>query len=94
MYLHIVYQVGVQTVFALTFKLFTSIMNFIIILFEHLMILEMSFYFFSSSFLGDGLTVPTKFSHFERQGEMKTPSDRKPRTDISAFENGGESIYC
>ncbi|XP_073937885.1 uncharacterized protein C12orf50 homolog isoform X1 [Castor canadensis] len=42
---------------------------------------------------GDGLTVPTKFSHFERQGEMKTPSDRKPRTDISAFENGGGDCY-
>ncbi|KAM8801518.1 uncharacterized protein C12orf50 homolog isoform 3-T3 [Rhynchonycteris naso] len=38
---------------------------------------------------GDGLTVPTKFSLIERQGEMKASLDRKPRTDIAAFENGG-----
>ncbi|ELK02546.1 hypothetical protein PAL_GLEAN10022442 [Pteropus alecto] len=38
---------------------------------------------------GDGLTVPTKFSLFERQGEIKALLDRKPRTDIAAFENGG-----
>ncbi|EPY80604.1 hypothetical protein CB1_000814002 [Camelus ferus] len=37
---------------------------------------------------GDGLTVPTKFSLFERQGEIKASLDRKPRTDIAAFENG------
>lgn len=40
--------------------------------------------------LGDGLTVPTKFSLFERSGEAKTSLDRKPRTDIAVFENGGE----
>ncbi|XP_039725264.1 uncharacterized protein C12orf50 homolog isoform X4 [Pteropus medius] len=38
---------------------------------------------------GDGLTVPTKFSLFESQGEIKALLDRKPRTDIAAFENGG-----
>nr|KAF6493854.1 hypothetical protein HJG63_001678 [Rousettus aegyptiacus] len=38
---------------------------------------------------GDGLTVPTKFSLFERQSEIKALLDRKPRTDIAAFENGG-----
>lgn len=43
--------------------------------------------------LGDGLTVPTKFSLYERQGEIKASLDRKPRTDIAAFENGGELIY-
>ncbi|XP_029398406.1 uncharacterized protein C12orf50 homolog isoform X3 [Mus pahari] len=43
---------------------------------------------------GDGLTVPTKFSLFERAGEAKTPLDRKPRTDIAAFENGGGDCYA
>ncbi|KAM5287892.1 uncharacterized protein C12orf50 homolog [Ctenodactylus gundi] len=38
---------------------------------------------------GDGLTVPTKFRQFERQGETKTSLDRKSRPDIAAFENGG-----
>nr|XP_002711422.2 uncharacterized protein C12orf50 homolog isoform X3 [Oryctolagus cuniculus] len=42
---------------------------------------------------GDGLTVPTKFSIIERQGEIKTSLDRKPRTDIAAFENGGGDCY-
>uniref|UniRef100_A0A8D2ARE0 Chromosome 12 open reading frame 50 n=1 Tax=Sciurus vulgaris TaxID=55149 RepID=A0A8D2ARE0_SCIVU len=43
---------------------------------------------------GDGLTVPTKFSLFERQSEIKTTSlDRKPRTDIVALENGGGDCY-
>ncbi|XP_077701866.1 uncharacterized protein C12orf50 homolog isoform X6 [Canis aureus] len=42
---------------------------------------------------GDGLTVPTKFSLFERQGEIKASLDRKPRTDIAAFENGGGDCY-
>ncbi|XP_008060657.1 uncharacterized protein C12orf50 homolog isoform X2 [Carlito syrichta] len=42
---------------------------------------------------GDGLTVPTKFSLYERQGERKTSLDRKPRTDIAAFENGGGDCY-
>ncbi|XP_075810739.1 uncharacterized protein C12orf50 homolog isoform X3 [Microtus pennsylvanicus] len=42
---------------------------------------------------GDGLTVPTKFSLFERSGEGKTSLDRKPRTDIAAFENGGGDCY-
>ncbi|XP_037703968.1 uncharacterized protein C12orf50 homolog isoform X2 [Choloepus didactylus] len=42
---------------------------------------------------GDGLTVPTKFSLFERQGEIKTSLDGKPRTDIAAFENGGGDCY-
>ncbi|KAM4882929.1 uncharacterized protein C12orf50 homolog isoform 4-T4 [Thomomys bottae] len=42
---------------------------------------------------GDGLAVPTKLSQFERHGEMKTSLDRKPRTDISAFENGGGDCY-
>ncbi|XP_060512820.1 uncharacterized protein C12orf50 homolog isoform X6 [Panthera onca] len=42
---------------------------------------------------GDGLTVPTKFSLSERQGEIKASSDRKPRTDIAAFENGGGDCY-
>ncbi|XP_023581568.1 uncharacterized protein C12orf50 homolog [Trichechus manatus latirostris] len=37
---------------------------------------------------GDGLTVPTKFSLIERQGEIKASLDGKPRTDIAAFENG------
>lgn len=48
------------------------------------------FFFTFFPFLGDGLTVPTKFSLFERAGEAKTSLDRKPRTDIAAFENGGE----
>uniref|UniRef100_A0A087WSG1 RIKEN cDNA 1700017N19 gene n=1 Tax=Mus musculus TaxID=10090 RepID=A0A087WSG1_MOUSE len=43
---------------------------------------------------GDGLTVPTKFSLFERAGEAKTSLDRKPRTDIAAFENGGGDCYA
>ncbi|EGV96280.1 Uncharacterized protein C12orf50-like [Cricetulus griseus] len=43
---------------------------------------------------GDGLTVPTKFSLFERPGEAKTSLDRKPRTDIAAFENGGGDCYA
>ncbi|XP_041533619.1 uncharacterized protein C12orf50 homolog isoform X2 [Microtus oregoni] len=43
---------------------------------------------------GDGLTVPTKFSLFERSGEAKTSLDRKPRTDIAAFENGGGDCYA
>ncbi|XP_008592308.1 PREDICTED: uncharacterized protein C12orf50 homolog [Galeopterus variegatus] len=42
---------------------------------------------------GDGLTVPTKLSLFERQGEIKTSLDKKPRTDIAAFENGGGDCY-
>ncbi|XP_034843177.1 uncharacterized protein C12orf50 homolog isoform X2 [Mirounga angustirostris] len=42
---------------------------------------------------GDGLTVPTKFSLFERQSEIKASLDRKPRTDIAAFENGGGDCY-
>nr|XP_044599718.1 uncharacterized protein C12orf50 homolog isoform X7 [Equus asinus] len=42
---------------------------------------------------GDGLTVPTKFSLYERQGEIKASLDRKPRTDIAAFENGGGDCY-
>ncbi|XP_044797792.1 uncharacterized protein C12orf50 homolog isoform X1 [Bubalus bubalis] len=42
---------------------------------------------------GDGLTVPTKFSLFERQGEIKASLDRKQRTDIAAFENGGGDCY-
>lgn len=40
--------------------------------------------------LGDGLTVPTKFILFVRSDEAKTSLDRKPRTDIAAFEKGGE----
>nr|XP_034342815.1 uncharacterized protein C12orf50 homolog isoform X3 [Arvicanthis niloticus] len=43
---------------------------------------------------GDGLTVPTKFSLFERAGEAKTSLDRKPRTDIAPFENGGGDCYA
>uniref|UniRef100_A0A8C8ZL73 Chromosome 12 open reading frame 50 n=1 Tax=Prolemur simus TaxID=1328070 RepID=A0A8C8ZL73_PROSS len=39
---------------------------------------------------GDGLTIPTKYS-LERQGEIKTSLDRKPRTDIA--ENGGGDCY-
>uniref|UniRef100_G1PIQ8 Chromosome 12 open reading frame 50 n=1 Tax=Myotis lucifugus TaxID=59463 RepID=G1PIQ8_MYOLU len=42
---------------------------------------------------GDGLTVPTKFSLIERHGEVKASLDRKPRTDIVAFENGGGDCY-
>ncbi|XP_077024954.1 uncharacterized protein C12orf50 homolog [Tamandua tetradactyla] len=42
---------------------------------------------------GDGLTVPTKFSLFERHSEIKTSLDGKPRTDIAAFENGGGDCY-
>ncbi|XP_030618861.1 uncharacterized protein C12orf50 homolog isoform X2 [Delphinapterus leucas] len=42
---------------------------------------------------GDSLTVPTKFSLFERQGEIKASLDRKPRTDTAAFENGGGDCY-
>nr|KAF6451791.1 hypothetical protein HJG59_001684 [Molossus molossus] len=42
---------------------------------------------------GDGLTVPTKFSLIERQGEVKASLDRRPRTDIAAFENGGGDCY-
>ncbi|KAF6338936.1 hypothetical protein mRhiFer1_001691 [Rhinolophus ferrumequinum] len=42
---------------------------------------------------GDGLTVPTKFSLSEKQGEMKASLDGKPRTDIAAFENGGGDCY-
>ncbi|XP_047644559.1 uncharacterized protein C12orf50 homolog isoform X1 [Phacochoerus africanus] len=42
---------------------------------------------------GDGLTVPTKFSLSERQGEIKASLDGKPRTDIAAFENGGGDCY-
>ncbi|XP_027630117.1 uncharacterized protein C12orf50 homolog isoform X1 [Tupaia chinensis] len=41
---------------------------------------------------GDGLTVPTKLNLSEKKGEVKT-SDRKPRTDIAAFENGGGDCY-
>ncbi|XP_051028971.1 uncharacterized protein C12orf50 homolog isoform X2 [Acomys russatus] len=43
---------------------------------------------------GDGLAVPTKFSLFERPREAKTSLDRKPRTDIAAFENGGGDCYA
>ncbi|KAM6214304.1 uncharacterized protein C12orf50 homolog isoform 2-T2 [Rhynchocyon petersi] len=42
---------------------------------------------------GDGLTVPTKFSLIEWQGEIKASLDGKPRTDIAAFENGGGDCY-
>ncbi|KAM5335656.1 uncharacterized protein C12orf50 homolog isoform 2-T2 [Glossophaga mutica] len=42
---------------------------------------------------GDGLTVPTKLSSIERQSEIKTSLDRKPRADIAAFENGGGDCY-
>uniref|UniRef100_A0A8D0XAA0 Zinc-finger CCCH domain-containing protein n=2 Tax=Sus scrofa TaxID=9823 RepID=A0A8D0XAA0_PIG len=42
---------------------------------------------------GDGLTVPTKFSLSERQGEIKASLDGKPRTDIAAFENGGGDCH-
>nr|XP_045007353.1 uncharacterized protein C12orf50 homolog isoform X1 [Jaculus jaculus] len=42
---------------------------------------------------GDGLTVPTKFSLIERQGEAKSSLDRKLRSDIAAFENGGGDCY-
>ncbi|XP_064232745.1 uncharacterized protein C12orf50 homolog [Aotus nancymaae] len=37
---------------------------------------------------GDSLTVPTKFSQYERQGEIKASLHRKPGTDIAASENG------
>ncbi|ELW61474.1 hypothetical protein TREES_T100009250 [Tupaia chinensis] len=40
---------------------------------------------------GDGLTVPTKLNLSEKKGEVKT-SDRKPRTDIAAFENGAVQV--
>ncbi|XP_052608855.1 uncharacterized protein C12orf50 homolog isoform X2 [Peromyscus californicus insignis] len=43
---------------------------------------------------GDGLTVPTKFSLLDRLGEAKTSLDRKPRTDIATFENGGGDCYA
>ncbi|XP_004700474.1 uncharacterized protein C12orf50 homolog isoform X1 [Echinops telfairi] len=43
---------------------------------------------------GDGLTVPTKFSLIERQGEIKSSLDGKPRADIAAFENGGGDCYA
>ncbi|XP_075408854.1 uncharacterized protein C12orf50 homolog isoform X2 [Tenrec ecaudatus] len=43
---------------------------------------------------GDGLTVPTKFSLMERQGEIKSSLDGKPRADIAAFENGGGDCYA
>ncbi|EHH21056.1 hypothetical protein EGK_04035, partial [Macaca mulatta] len=39
---------------------------------------------------GDSLTVPTKLSQYERQGEIKTSLHGKPKTDIAAFENGGD----
>ncbi|XP_066865939.1 uncharacterized protein C12orf50 homolog [Kogia breviceps] len=42
---------------------------------------------------GDSLTVPTKFSLSERRGKIKASLDRKPRTDIAAFENGGGDCY-
>uniref|UniRef100_A0A8C3WWG3 Chromosome 12 open reading frame 50 n=1 Tax=Catagonus wagneri TaxID=51154 RepID=A0A8C3WWG3_9CETA len=42
---------------------------------------------------GDGLTIPIKFSLFERQGEIKASLHRKTRTDIAAFENGGGDCY-
>ncbi|XP_017374154.1 uncharacterized protein C12orf50 homolog isoform X2 [Cebus imitator] len=42
---------------------------------------------------GDSLTVPTKFSQYERQGEIKTSLHRKPGTDIAASENGGGDCY-
>lgn len=48
---------------------------------------------FKFLFQGDGLTVPTKFSLIERHGEVKVSLDRKPRTDIAAFENGGELFH-
>lgn len=50
-------------------------------------------FFFLKKLLGDGLTVPKKFSLCEKQGEMKASLDGKPRTDLAAFENGGELIY-
>ncbi|KAK2102335.1 hypothetical protein P7K49_020002 [Saguinus oedipus] len=37
---------------------------------------------------GDSLTVPTKFSQYERQGGIKSSLHRKPGTDIAASENG------
>ncbi|KAL0611349.1 hypothetical protein AAY473_017973, partial [Plecturocebus cupreus] len=37
---------------------------------------------------GDSLTVPTKFSQYERQGEIKTSLHRKTKTDVAASENG------
>ncbi|KAK2498505.1 hypothetical protein MC885_011465 [Smutsia gigantea] len=37
---------------------------------------------------GDGLTVPTKYSLCEKQGEMKASFSGKPRTALAAFENG------
>lgn len=64
-----------------------SIINF---LFRHLPITGVTFFFL---FLGDSLTVPTKLSQYERQGEIKTSLHGKPKTDIAAFENGGELIY-
>ncbi|KAL6033965.1 hypothetical protein STEG23_025731, partial [Scotinomys teguina] len=42
---------------------------------------------------GDGLTVPTKLSLLDRPGEAKTSLDRKPRTDMVTFENGGGDCY-
>ncbi|XP_064232747.1 uncharacterized protein C12orf50 homolog [Aotus nancymaae] len=42
---------------------------------------------------GDSLTVPTKFSQYERQDEIKTSLQRKPGTDIAASENGGGDCY-
>ncbi|XP_063568286.1 uncharacterized protein C12orf50 homolog isoform X5 [Pongo abelii] len=42
---------------------------------------------------GDSLTVPTKLSQYERQGEIKTSLHGKPKTDIAAFENGGGDCY-
>ncbi|XP_009002589.1 uncharacterized protein C12orf50 homolog isoform X4 [Callithrix jacchus] len=42
---------------------------------------------------GDSLTVPTKFSQYERQGEIKSSLHRKTGTDIAASENGGGDCY-
>ncbi|XP_064232752.1 uncharacterized protein C12orf50 homolog [Aotus nancymaae] len=42
---------------------------------------------------GDSLTVPTKFSQYERKSEIKTSLHRKPGTDIAASENGRGDCY-
>uniref|UniRef100_G1R009 Chromosome 12 open reading frame 50 n=1 Tax=Nomascus leucogenys TaxID=61853 RepID=G1R009_NOMLE len=42
---------------------------------------------------GDSLTVPTKLSQYERQGEIKTSLHGTPKTDIAAFEDGGGDCY-
>ncbi|KAK2496404.1 hypothetical protein MC885_000972, partial [Smutsia gigantea] len=42
---------------------------------------------------GDVLTVPTKYSLCEKQGEMKASFNGKPRTDLAAFENGVNDVH-